>query len=38
MQELQEDQIYGGCKKVLTDVVEAVAVAIYKDSNFNLDI
>ncbi|KAF3328844.1 ribonuclease 3-like protein 2-like isoform X2 [Carex littledalei] len=37
-----EDQIYGGitqkAPKVLADVVEAIAAAIYEDSSFNLDV
>ncbi|KAF3328838.1 ribonuclease 3-like protein 2 [Carex littledalei] len=38
----QEDQIYGGitkkAPKILADVVEAIAAAIYEDCNFNLDV
>ena len=42
MQEPEEDQIYGGstkkAPKVLADVVEAIAAAIYEDSDFDLDV
>ncbi|KAF3328843.1 ribonuclease 3-like protein 2-like isoform X1 [Carex littledalei] len=42
VQEPEEDQIYGGstkkAPKVLADVVESIAAAIYEDSSFNLDV
>lgn len=41
MQEPEENQIYGGstkkAPKVLADVVEAIAAAVYEDCNLNLD-
>jgi dsRNA-specific ribonuclease len=41
MQEPEEAQIHGGstkkAPKVLADIVEAIAAAIYEDCNFNLD-
>jgi dsRNA-specific ribonuclease len=41
MQEPEEDQIHGGstkkATKVLADIVEAIAAAIYVDCNFDLD-